>query len=299
MNMTTPKSLPPIVIKKKSAHAGHHGGAWKVAYADFVTAMMSLFIVIWLLSSSQKVQEAVGGYFRDPSGTSKLSGSSMPSSEENFVVTKDNMQDLKEQLQKAIREVPKLDELKNHIDMTVTNEGLRIELTESAAGTFFDSGSAKISGGGDELLNVLAQELGKLPNKIAMEGHTDSKAYGLGTNYGNWELSSDRANAARRLMQQNGIRADQVTQVRGFADQKLRKLDAPLDPSNRRISLIVLYLTKKPDAKALAGGKDNDNSAEKPTPEKLGETPTKNSTEMPVVKAPENPTTKPAKGSPR
>lgn len=298
--MATPKSLPPIVVKKKGGHAGHHGGAWKVAYADFVTAMMSLFIVLWLLSSTQKIQEAVGGYFRDPTGTAKLSGSSMPSSEENFVITKDNMQDLKEQLQRAIKEVPKLDELKNHIDMTVTNEGLRIELTESAAGTFFESGSAKISGGADELLKVLAQELGKLPNKIAMEGHTDSRPYGPGTStYGNWELSSDRANAARRLMQSNGIREDQVTQVRGFADQKLRKPDAPDDPSNRRISLIVLYLTKKPDAKVAAGGKDNDKSAEKPTPEKLGETPTKNSTEVPVVKSPENPTTKPAKESPR
>jgi len=300
MNMTTPKSLPPIVIKKKGAHTGHHGGAWKVAYADFVTAMMSLFIVLWLLSSSQKVQEAVGGYFRDPSGTPKLSGSSMPSSEENFVVNKDNMQDLKEQLQKAIKEVPKLDELKNHIDMTVTNEGLRIELTESATGTFFESGSAKISGGADELLKVLAQELGKLRNKIAMEGHTDSRPYGSGTStYGNWELSSDRANAARRLMQSNGIREDQVTQVRGFADQKLRKPDAPDDPSNRRISLIVLYLTKKPDAKVVAGEKDYDKSAEKPAPEKPGETPTKNPTEAPVVKPPENPTTKPAKESPR
>jgi chemotaxis protein MotB len=276
--MATPKALPPIVIKKKGGHAGHHGGAWKVAYADFVTAMMSLFIVLWLLSSSAKVQEAVGGYFRDPTGTAKLSGSSMASSEENFVVTKDNMEVLKEQLQKAIKEVPKLDELKNHIDMTVTNEGLRIELTESAAGTFFDSGSAKISGGAEQLLNVLAEELGKLPNKIAMEGHTDSKPYGAGTNYGNWELSSDRANAARRLMQENGIRADQVTQVRGFADQKLRKLDAPLDPANRRISLIVLYQSKTPEPLAAPNEKAGDKSTDKPAPVKPGETPTKNST---------------------
>jgi chemotaxis protein MotB len=293
MMMSTPKSLPPIVIKKKAAHGAHNAGAWKVAYADFVTAMMALFIVLWLLSSTQKVQDAVGGYFRDPTGTAKLSGNSMPSSEENFVVTKDNMEDLKDQLQKAIREVPKLDELKNHIDMTVTNEGLRIELTESAAGTFFDSGSAKISGGGDELLNVLAQELGKLPNKIAMEGHTDSKPYGLGTNYGNWELSSDRANAARRLMQENGIGADQVTQVRGFADQKLRKVDAPLDPANRRISLIVLYLTKNPAAKAVPGGKIADKSTESPASQKLGESPTRNLAEAPTAKPSDNPVTKP------
>jgi chemotaxis protein MotB len=237
---------PIIVIKKKGGHGGHHGGAWKVAYADFVTAMMALFIVLWLLNTSEKVQKAVGGYFKDPSGTSKLAGSAMQGAEENFVITKDNMEELKEQLQKTIREVPNFDKLKNNIDMTVTNEGLRIELTESATGTFFDSGSAKISGDGSELVVALAEELGKLPNTLAMEGHTDSKPYsGRGT-YGNWELSSDRANAARRLMTQHGIRPDQVTQVRGFADQRLRKKDAPMDPSNRRISLIVQYLKKAP-----------------------------------------------------
>lgn len=272
--MTGPKLLPPIIIKKKAAHGGHHGGAWKVAYADFVTAMMSLFIVLWLLNTSQKVQEAVGGYFKDPTGTAKLSGSSMPSSAENFVISKDNMEELKDQLQNAIREVPKFDQLKNHIDMTVTNEGLRIELTESAAGTFFDSGSPKISGDGAELLVLLGHELGNLPNKIAMEGHTDASTYSAGTNYGNWELSADRANAARRLMQQNGIGASQVTQVRGFADQRLRKLDAPLDPSNRRISLIVLYQLKpatSPEEKPPGGAAENPPGSAAPAAEKPAE----------------------------
>lgn len=245
--MSAPK--PIIVIKRKGGHGGAHGGAWKVAYADFVTAMMALFIVLWLLNTSEKIQKAVGGYFKDPSGTAKLTGSDMQGAEENFVITKDNMEDLKEQLEKTIREVPSFEKLKNNIDMTITNEGLRIELTESAAGTFFDSGSAKISGDGGDLLTALAGELGKLPNTLAMEGHTDSKQYPEGSNYGNWELSFDRANAARRLMAQHGIRIDQVTQVRGFADQRLRKKDAPLDPSNRRISLIVQYL-KKPSSEA-------------------------------------------------
>jgi chemotaxis protein MotB len=266
-----------IVIKKKGGHGGHHGGAWKVAYADFVTAMMALFIVLWLLNTSEKVQKAVGGYFRDPSGTAKLAGSEMQGAEENFVITKDNMEDLKEQLQKTIREVPVFDKLKNNIDMTVTNEGLRIELTETAAGTFFDSGSAKISGDGSELVVALAEELGKLPNTLAMEGHTDSKPYsGRGT-YGNWELSSDRANAARRLMTQHGIRQDQVTQVRGFADQRLRKKDAPLDPSNRRISLIVQYMKKAPgqgweksDAEGEPGEEGKPGAESKPAAEGKG-----------------------------
>ncbi len=236
---------PPIIIKKKISHGGHHGGAWKVAYADFVTAMMALFIVLWLMNSSKQIQEAVGGYFKDPTGTAKQAGSDKAGAEENFVVTKDNMEHLKDQLEKAIKEVPKFDKLKNHIDMTVTNEGLRIELTESAAGTFFDSGSPKISEDGKDLLEMLAQELGKLPNKLAIEGHTDSKPYVEGRDYGNWELSSDRANAARRLMQLHGIGEDQVTQVRGFADQRLRKPSDPMDPANRRISLIVQYMDKK------------------------------------------------------
>lgn len=258
------ENRPIIVIKKKGGHGGHHGGAWKVAYADFVTAMMALFIVLWLLNSSKQVQEAVGGYFKDPTGTHKQVGSDMRGAGENFTVSKDNMEQLKEQLQKAIKEVPHFEKFKNHIDMTVTNEGLRIELTESEKGTFFDSGSAKMSADGEELLHALAQELGRLPNTIAMEGHTDSKQYTATSNYGNWELSTDRANAARRLMQGTGIREDQVTQVRGFADQRLRRKEDPLDASNRRISLIVQYLEKVPKAEPESGeGEEGGKAGEK------------------------------------
>src|SRR5271163_996116 len=207
------KSRPVIIIRKKSGHGGHHGGAWKVAYADFVTAMMALFIVLWLLNSSKQIQVAVGGYFKDPTGTSKKVGSNMAGAGENFIVTRDNMPKLKEELQKAMRQVADFNKLKSHIEMTVTAEGLRIELSESASGTFFNSGSPKLNGDGNELLITLAQELGKLPNKLSIEGHTDSTAYAPTANYGNWELSADRANAARRLMQVNGVRDDQVTQV--------------------------------------------------------------------------------------
>ena len=250
---------PIIILKKKGGHGGHHGGAWKVAYADFVTAMMALFIVLWLLNSSKQVQEAVGGYFKDPTGTSKKVGSNMVGAGENFVLNRDNMPKLKQQLQQAIRQMADFEKLKSHIEMTVTSEGLRIELSESAKGTFFDSGKAKLNGDGSELLVTLAQELGKLPNKLSIEGHTDSQAYSASATYGNWELSSDRANAARRMMQANGVRQDQVMQVRGFADQRLRKPEAPLDPSNRRISLIVQYVVKNDDdedAKPGAGGAD-------------------------------------------
>jgi len=263
------KTRPIVILKKKGGHGGHHGGAWKVAYADFVTAMMSLFIVLWLLNSSKKVQEAVGGYFKDPSGTAEKIGSTLAGSGENFILTKDNMPKLKDQLEQKIRQLTDFEKLKSHIDMTVTSEGLRIELMESAAGTLFDNGSPKLNNDGQELLITLAQELGKLPNKISIEGHTDSQAYALSGNYGNWELSTDRANAARRLMQANGLGIGQVTQVRGFADQRLRKADNPLDPSNRRISLIVQYTVLNNDAgdaKPSAEGEEKKPDAKNATP---------------------------------
>ena len=238
---------PIIVIKKKGGHGGHHGGAWKVAYADFVTAMMALFIVLWLMNSSKQIQVAVGGYFKDPTGTSKKVGSNQIGSGENFTLTKDNMPKLKEELQKAVRQVTNFDKLKNQIEMTITSEGLRIELLESSSGTFFESGKPGLNDDGRELLVALAEQLGKLPNHISIEGHTDAKPYTSNRDYSNWELSSDRANAARRLMQASGLRADQVSQVRGYADQRLRVPGNPLEPSNRRISLIVQYIVKDED----------------------------------------------------
>ncbi len=239
---------PIIVIKKKGGHGGHHGGAWKVAYADFVTAMMALFIVLWLMNSSKQIQQAVAGYFKDPAGTSKLMGNGVQGSGKELTVSQDNMSKLKEDLQTTIHEIQDLNKLKSQIEMTVTTEGLRIELLESAKGTFFNSGSPELNESGKEALIALAKELGAVPYKISIEGHTDSKPLVRhGGEYGNWELSVDRANNARRLMQENGLRADQVTQVRGYADQQLRKADAPEDPSNRRISLIVQYASKPPE----------------------------------------------------
>lgn len=242
-----PGSRPIIIIKKKSGHGGHHGGAWKVAYADFVTAMMALFIVLWLLNTSKPVKEAVAGYFKDPSGTANKVGSSKAGVAEAVAITKDDMPKLKEELEKAIRSVPNFEKLKDQIEMTLTPEGLRIELLETETGTFFELGSPLPNSNGKELLSLLAHELGKLPNHLSIEGHTDSKPYTRGREYGNWELSADRANAARRLMQANGVRGDQVTQVRGYADQMPRKKDQPLDASNRRISVIVQNLESKPE----------------------------------------------------
>jgi chemotaxis protein MotB len=246
-----------IVIKRKSGHAGHHGGAWKVAYADFVTALMALFIVLWLMNTSKPIQEAISGYFKDPAGNGKLTGSNQQGPKEQLSVTKENMAKLKQELEKAIQQITDFDKLKSHIEITVTPEGLRIELMESEKGTFFDSGRPDPNGSGRELLMTIAEELGKLPNKLSIEGHTDSQPYSGVANYTNWELSTDRANASRRLMQQHGLSDDQVAQVRGFADQQPRKGKDRTDPSNRRISLIVQYLEKQG---APAGAADTANS---------------------------------------
>jgi len=251
------EQAPIIVIKKKHGHAGHHGGAWKVAYADFVTAMMALFIVLWLLSSSAEVQKAVGGYFNDPSGSGKLMGSSMTGSgAEGIAVSKDDMDKLKEKLEQALKEVPKFEEMKEQVKLTVTGEGLRVELMETANGMFFEQGNANPSENGKQLLVSLAENMGKLPNHIVIEGHTDAKPYAAGATYTNWELSTDRANAARRAMEGNGLREGQVKELRGFADQDLRKPSEPEHASNRRISVIVKYINgAKADPKPPAPDK--------------------------------------------
>jgi chemotaxis protein MotB len=190
------------------------------------------------------VREAIAGYFKDPAGTADKLGTSQEGKGEAVAKPKDDMGKLKAELEKAISQMPNFDKLKNQIEITVTAEGLRIEMLESANGTFFDLGKPDPNDNGRELLQLLAGELGKLPNKLSIEGHTDSKPFSgkHNSNYGNWELSADRANSARRLMQTEGVKPDQVAQVRGFADQLLRKPQDPFDPSNRRISLIVQYL---------------------------------------------------------
>ena len=246
--MSTSANPQIIIIKKKKAgHGGHHGGAWKVAYADFVTAMMALFIVLWLLSSSEKVKKAVGGYFQDPTGQGKMQGSTNSGVGEDLKIAKDDMNKLKQMIESAMqKEVANFEKLKENVQLTITSEGLRIELLETAGGFFFESGKAVPTGSGEEVLTMLGQEVGKLPNQIVVEGHTDANPFSSNDGYTNWELSADRANAARRVMMGHGLRADQVVQVRGFADQRLRLPNDPKNPLNRRVSVIVRF-REQPD----------------------------------------------------
>lgn len=234
-------TAPIIVVKRRRNHHAKHGGAWKVAYADFVTAMMALFIVLWLLSSSEQVKKAVGGYFADPTGQGKEVGNGLRGAGgESLTLHAQDMSHLKERLSEAIKQTAPLQKLKEHVTMTVTGEGLRVELSEGQQGAFFfESGNSLPTGFGRELLTKLATEIGHMPNKVIIEGHTDSKSFSGRGGYSNWELSSDRANSARRWMEENGVRMDQIAQVRGYADQKPRDPRQPDDPSNRRITLII------------------------------------------------------------
>jgi chemotaxis protein MotB len=239
------KKKPPetiIIVKKVRPRAQSHGGSWKVAYADFVTAMFALFIVLWLLGSEQSVQKAVGGYFSDATGDGQMMGSSMAGSGRDLKVSADNAQNIRQKIRSALeRQVVDFKDLKHNVVFAVTNEGLRIELIENETGTFFDSGRASPTSAGSSILATLGTELGKVPNRLVIEGHTDSRPYANSDFYSNWDLSVERANSARRMMQKEGLQAEQVIEIRGFADQQPRLAGNPEDPSNRRVTVIVRF----------------------------------------------------------
>ncbi len=252
------KEQPIIVVKKNGKHGGHHSGAWKVAYADFVTAMMAFFLVMWIVVQSDKIKQAVQGYFLDPvnfakdykasvldGGVGVLKGGmtsdmpgNPPSVEEQI---KKEMEELAARLKQAISEMPGLDVLRQHVEIEVTREGLRIQLIEGSNNvSFFKPGSAVLSVKGELILKTIAMELSRLPNQLVIEGHTDASDLSLGEDYTNWELSTDRANAARRAMVEGKLKTDQVFHVRGYAANKLRIRENPNDPRNRRITILVL-----------------------------------------------------------
>jgi chemotaxis protein MotB len=236
-----------IIVKKKKGHGGHHGGAWKVAYADFVTAMMALFIVLWIVGQSSSVKQAISAYFKDPGvfesgrGGNILHGSqgSAPVPTSNMSAEIEKLKAEAKKLEEAIKANSDLEKFKDKIEITVTKEGLRIELLENSSGLFFDVGSSKPKPDTVKLLKLVGKEVSQLNNKVMIEGYTDARPY-VNPDYTNWELSSDRANMARRILEQNGLRKDQILQVRGFADRNLKHPDKPLDFGNRRVSILVV-----------------------------------------------------------
>ncbi|HXE13883.1 MAG TPA: flagellar motor protein MotB [Bryobacteraceae bacterium] len=244
--MPTKETAPIIIIKKKAAAHGHHGGAWKVAYADFVTAMMALFIVLWLMNTSENVKKMVGGYFQDPRSKGRLTGTEYGGSGVGIPVKKDDLPKLRQKLEQAMKKVEDFSKIHKQVQMIITPEGLRVELMETQGGFFFKNGSPAATTDGKALLAALAKEIAKVPNHVLIEGYTDAAPYHSDKDYSNWELSVDRANAARRLMEEAGMRHDQVSYVRGFADRQLKDPANPLDPANRRVSLIVQYQDAQP-----------------------------------------------------
>ena len=234
----------PIEVRAPRVFSRRHGGAWKVAYADFVTAMMALFIVLWMMNASAAAKKSIAGYFRDPRGyTSKL-GAGPANSGEGLTVHRDNVADLRRQMEQALGCMPEFVKIRENVKFSVTGEGLRIDLLETEQGMFFVTGSPVPTQAGERLLSVLTGELAGMPNHLVLEGHTDGRPFRNATpvaGYSNWELASDRANAARRLLHSYGIRPGQIVEVRGFADQRPFNEKDPEDPRNRRVSVVVRF----------------------------------------------------------
>ena len=238
------------VVKKGKGHGGHHGGAWKVAYADFVTAMMAFFLVMWIVGLNKNIKEQVAGYFKDPTAYKKAVAEgknpmfpgkkSTAKPDPEGVKERSKLKNLKKDIEKLVEHTPKFKRLKQNIVVTIVNEGLRVDLLEGKESMFFDSASATVKPETRALLSMIAAELARLPNKTIIEGHTDSRPLSRTDGYTNWELSADRANQARHVMEAAGLRQDQIIQVRGYAATQPRLPDNPEHFSNRRVSIIVV-----------------------------------------------------------
>ena len=248
----------PIIVKKiKKGGHGHHGGSWKVAYADFVTAMMALFIVLWIVGQSDPVKQAVSEYFIDPSLSPeeiaiRLSQAAAEGEQEKMEVTKletepeekateKQLKDLAKEIRSALEELDWEKELNGQIIIEVTEEGLRIELIDLADSPFFDLGSSHPKPHTQQALKAIGKKLAKGKHPLIFEGHTDASPFVSRGAYGNWELSTDRANAARRIVLSTGVNADRVKAVRGYAATRLRDKAHPNSPGNRRVSILVQH----------------------------------------------------------
>lgn len=279
----------PIIIKKiKKVSGGHHGGAWKVAYADFVTAMMALFIVLWILSASDETQEQITAYFDDPGAFSFVTGKRTKPSDNGLesepgrkigdnigdgggnIIDNDidnESQSLMRMMNQAIRDSiesaenlkSSAEELEDFIEGLIsttdglsdfsesvkfefTEDGLKIELIENNENLFFEVGSSKINPKGEKIIALLAKEIGKLPNSIEIQGHTDSRKYSNKNSYSNWDLSTDRANSTRKYMEFKGLWNGQISIVSGYADKELVNHENPFANENRRVTLYLKYI---------------------------------------------------------
>jgi chemotaxis protein MotB len=257
MSATKDREVPVrIIYRKKGGHgAGHHGGAWKVAFADFMTAMFAMFLVLWLINQSSDVKSAIAGYFQDPLGRSDEFGSSIMPGDGAQAATvrplqptdvvdmrRNKMQLMADRMKKDVESIPELQGVLDKIEIRVTDEGLEIQLLEDSLGVFFGTGNALPSLRGREILALLGRELSGLPNPVMIAGYTDSRPYHRSDGYSNWELSADRANTTRRIMAINGVADDRIVQIRGFADRELKDPEHPTSPSNRRVAVTMMFM---------------------------------------------------------
>ncbi len=285
-------SKRPIVIKRiKKVAAGHHGGAWKIAYADFVTAMMAFFLLMWLLGSTSKGDlKGISDYFKTPLKVALMGGSGSGDSssiikgggkdltrsegqvkegelptEKRIINLKaaqqefrraeaEKLKDLKSSIEAAIEKSAQLKQFKNQILLDITTEGLRIQIVDEKNRPMFQSGRAQLEPYTKEILHAIGQTLNDVPNKVSISGHTDAALYSGGDKgYSNWELSADRANASRRELIAGGMADEKIVRVVGLSSAVLFNPEQPLNPSNRRISLIVMN-KKAEEAASHDGG---------------------------------------------
>ncbi|MEQ8222142.1 MAG: flagellar motor protein MotB [Candidatus Eremiobacterota bacterium] len=293
------KEQPIIIVKKKKkGHGGHHGGAWKVAYADFVTAMMALFIVLWILGQSEKAQKAVSFYFNHPdlymanpkafeeafiksldeaygtTGTVSEQTPSPPTEKPEASPTVDPKEASKQLMETVAKEIkikissmPEFNNIKDKVTIEVYPDSAVIDLMEPEGTYFFELGDSSMKPQARKLLTIITKELNRLNNKIIIAGHTDSRPFiSGGRTYSNWELSADRANNARRIMEEAGFNPEKIVEIRGNADKDLKYPDKPDSPANRRITIRVLFEDKKDNSATKS--KESINHTGEPTDKK-------------------------------
>ncbi|ODU52977.1 MAG: flagellar motor protein MotB [Lysobacteraceae bacterium SCN 69-48] len=280
---------PTVIVRrvKKVQGGGHHGGSWKVAYADFVTAMMAFFMVMWLVGAlTTKQREAVSDYFKNPSPIAGASpapapGMNGPGGASNSMIKlggtmdlpkgpgaeftrnptdateaqrraqeQQRLEALKKELEEAISKSQALEPFKDQLLLDLTPEGLRIQIVDKQNRAMFDLGSAQLMPYTSEILHEIAVFANRVPNRISLAGHTDTANYATTIGYSNWELSADRANAARRALLEGGMAAAKVVRVVGFGPAVPFDAANPLNPINRRISIVVM--TKEAEDAALS-----------------------------------------------
>jgi chemotaxis protein MotB len=255
------ESAPQVIvkIKRRRGHGGHHGGAWKVAYADFVTAMMALFIVLWLLTQADlALRQQIARYFRNPgvlSGGNTVgetsqtaqSGDVRPLDAAISLIqgTGEEVEALRgkaREIERMLETSPELEEIKSLVQISVSKQGLEIQIvdTEGQKDLLFDVASAELKPALVTLLQKLAEPLGRLPNRLRIGGHTDARPFAPDAGLTNWDLAFSRANSARKIMEGNGLRPDQVEAVIAYADSKLLNTSNPYAPENRRLSVTAV-----------------------------------------------------------